>query len=207
MKDILAIAAALLATLSTLPYLIDIVRQKTKPNIVSWLTWTVLTAIATAAAFAAHEPRTAWLTLGSTLCTGAVVVLGFKYGTAKFSLFDVLCQVGAVVGLACWLLFNSPTIGIIVPVAIDFVGMLPTLRHSYLKPAEETWQTFLIGVIAPVLTIVSLSSFTTASVLYPLYLFGANLAIVVTVVSRRLQLNIALGRKTVHETLYEPAAD
>ncbi|HWT56136.1 MAG TPA: hypothetical protein VN031_03850, partial [Candidatus Microsaccharimonas sp.] len=167
-------------------------KKKTKPNIVSWLTWTILTAIATAATFAAHEPRTALLVLASTVCATGVVLAGLRYGIAKFSLFDGLCQAGAFVGLALWLLFNSPTIGIIVPVVIDFVAMLPTLRHAWLKPGEETWQTFLIGTFAPVFTIFSLASFNVNSLLYPLYLLFANGAIVVVVVGRRKQLSLGL---------------
>lgn len=194
MKEFFAVAGALLAAVSTLPYLIDIVRRKTKPNVVTWFTWTLLTAISGSAALAAGEPKTALLLYANSLCTGAVVVLGLKYGIAKFSPFDIACQIGAILGLVFWLIFNSPTIGIIVPLIIDFVGMLPTLRHAYLKPAEETWQTFLIGVFAPGLTLLSLTEYNVASLLFPLYLFLANAAIVLVVVSRRRQLGLPLGR-------------
>jgi D-alanyl-lipoteichoic acid acyltransferase DltB (MBOAT superfamily) len=193
-KEFLAIFAAALAAVSTFPYLVDIVRRKTKPNIVTWLTWTILTLISGLAALAAGEPRAALLLFGSTICTGAVVVLGLKFGIAKFSLFDTLCWIGAGLGLLFWLIFNSPTIGIVVPVIIDFVGMMPTLRHSYLKPDEETWQTFLIGIIAPILTIMSLNDFNINNLAYPLYLLLANTAIVATVVTRRRQLGLPLGR-------------
>jgi hypothetical protein len=194
MKDYFAAAGAVLAAISTVPYLIDVVRRKTKPNIVSWLTWTILTTISGSAALAAGEPKTAVFLYGNSFCTGLVVLLGLKYGIAKFSRFDIFCQVGAVAGLAFWLLFNSPTIGIVVPLAIDFIGMLPTLRHSWLKPAEETWQTFLIGIAAPALTILSLTRFNIASLLFPIYLFLANGAIVFVVVYQRKRQGIPLDR-------------
>jgi hypothetical protein len=194
MKEFLAILAAILAAASTFQYLLDIVRRKTKPNIVSWLTWTILTTISGSAALAAHEPRTAMLLFGSTFCTLAVVILGIRYGVAKFSLFDIFCQAGAGLGLLFWLLFNSPTIGIVVPVAIDFVAMLPTLHHAWLKPGEETWQTFMIGIIAPILTILSLSHFNLNNLLFPVYLVLADMAIVAVVISQRRRLGIPLSR-------------
>ena len=157
MREALAIIGAVIAALGTVPYLVDIVRGKTKPNIVTWLTWTMLTAISGAAALVAGEPKTAAFLFGNSLCTGLVVVLGLKYGTAKFSRFDVACQVSAVLGLVFWLVFNSPTIGIVVPLVVAFIGALPTVRHSWLKPAEETWQAFMVGVIAPMFTIASLT--------------------------------------------------
>jgi len=193
-REVLAVVAALIALLSTLPYLIDIVRRKTKPNVVSWFTWTLLTAISGSAALAAGEPKTALLLYGSTICTGLVVVLGLRYGIATFSRFDAFCQIGAVLGLVAWLVFHSPTVGIVVPLAIDFIVMLPTLRHAWLKPDEETWQTFLAGTIAPLFTIASLTTYTIASLAFPLYLFLANGAIVFAVVYRRKQRGIPLGR-------------
>lgn len=185
MKESLAIIAAIFATFATVPYIIDVFHKKTKPNIVSWFTWSLLTGIATAAAFAAHEPRTALLTGASTICSLGVVVAGSWYGIAKFSLFDALCQGGAIAGLVLWLLFDSPTIGIVVPVVIDFVAALPTLRHAWLKPAEETWQAFFIGVVAATLTLFSLQRLNIASTLYPAYLLVANGLIVATVLYRR----------------------
>lgn len=194
MKNALAIIGGLIAAFSTVPYLIDIVRKKTKPNIVTWFTWTLLTAIATAAAFAAHEPRTALLTLGSAICTGAVVVLGLRHGIAKLSLFDALCQAGAVVGLILWLIFNDPSIAIFFSLAIDFVVMLPTLRHSWLSPQEETWQTYMIGVVSALFTIASLSKFNFVSLAFPVYLFLADLLIAILVIYKRRQKGLSLAR-------------
>ena len=198
MREALAIIGAVIAALGTVPYLVDIVRGKTKPNIVTWLTWTMLTAISGAAALVAGEPKTAAFLFGNSLCTGLVVVLGLKYGTAKFSRFDVACQVSAVLGLVFWLVFNSPTIGIVVPLVVDFIGALPTVRHSWLKPAEETWQAFMVGVIAPMFTIASLTRFNIASLAFPLYLFIANTALVVIIVIRRKQQGIPLSRSAIN---------
>jgi hypothetical protein len=190
MKNLLAVVGALISTFATVPYIIDIIRKRTKPNIVTWLTWSLLTGVATAAAYAAHQPNTGLLLLGVTICTAAVVLLGIKYGTAKFTWFDALCQLGAVAGLILWLVFNSPSIAIVATVTIDFIGALPTLVHAYKKPGEETWQTFAIGVIAPLFTIASLSSFTIASVLYPAYIAGADGAILAVLVIRRRQIGM-----------------
>ena len=203
MKDYIAYTASLLAIVSTVPYLIDIVRKKTKPNIVSWITWSMLTGIATAATFAAGEFRTALLMFGSTICSLGVVILGIKYGFAKFAKIDVFCQVGALTGLLLWLLFDSPFLAVIITVVIDFIGMLPTLRHSWLLPAEETWQTFVIGTIAAILTVISLNEFTVMSSLFPIYLVLANLSIALVVIVRRNHKGISLSRHPVHETLHE----
>ena len=190
MKDVLATIGALLMMVSTIPYALDIVRKKTRPNVVTWITWTLLTAIATAATFAVHEPRTAFLTLGSCLSTLLIVILGTWYGIAKLSLFDVACQLLAIIGLLLWLLFNSPLIAIIATVAIDFVGFLPTLRHAWLKPQEETWQAFAWSVLAIAFTLASLTNYSAASLVYPLYLFLADGLLTITIILRRQKLSV-----------------
>ncbi len=203
MRDILALTAAVVGALGIVPYMIDVVKQRTKPNIVSWVTWGMLTGIGTAAAFASHEPRSALLTLGDTLAVCIVVVLGFKYGKAKLGLFDALCQASALLGLLLWLIFNSPLIAIMATVGIDFIAALPTIKHSWLKPQEETWQTFLFGIIAATMTLLSLSRHTVNGVAYPLYLMLSQVILVTIIVTRRLQKGITLSRHSVHETLHE----
>jgi len=194
MREALAIIGALVAMFSTVPYLIDIVRGKTKPNIVTWLTWTLLTGISGSAALAGGEKKTALFLLGTTLCTAAVVVLGLKYGIAEFSRFDIVCQISALLGLVLWLVFNSPVIGIVVPLLIDLIGALPTVRHAWLKPGEETWQSFAIGIIAPALTIASLTRFNIISLAFPLYLLLSDLILSAIIIGRRKQFGLPLTR-------------
>lgn len=185
MKNGIAWFAAGLSICAVIPYLIDVIKGKTKPNIVSWFTWTLLTGIATVATFAAGEFRTALLILGSTFCSLSVVLLGVRYGFAKMSKFDLFCQLGAMVGLVLWLVFDSPVLAIVTTVVVDFIGMLPTLRHAWIEPNEETWQTFAIAVIAASLTISVLNDLSVASLLYPMYLVFANITITGVVIARR----------------------
>jgi hypothetical protein len=203
MKEVLAFLGAILTIVALVPYITDIVRKKTKPNIVSWLTWTLLTSIATAAAFAAGEWQAAILTLANAIGTGTIVILGLKNGIAKFTLFDALCQVGALVALALWLIMDSPLVAIVGVVFIDFLGVLPTIKHSRQDPAEETWQTFFLSTIAPMFTIASLTVFHWENLLYPTYLLLADGLVMAIVITRRKQLGISLSRHSVHETLHE----
>lgn len=159
MRVALALTGAVLTIVALIPYIIDVIRKKTKPNIVSWFTWTLLTSIATAAAFSAGEPETAILTLANAIGTFSIVILGLKNGIAKFTLFDAFCQAGAIVALGFWLGLDSPLIAIVGVVFIDFLGVLPTIKHSWQDPEEETWQTFFLSTVAPLFTITSLTAY------------------------------------------------
>ena len=192
MRTVIASVAGILALIDVIPYIVDIIKGKSKPHIVSWLTWTLLLIIGTSAAFAAHQTRSALLTLGDTIGTGLVLIIGLKYGTAKYSLFDGMCQLAAILGLVFWLIFNSPAIAVIAVVSIDLIGSIPTIKHSWIKPEEETWQSFIIMTIASLLTVISLSVLSVTSLTYPIYLLLSNLIIALIVVYRRLKLGFGI---------------
>jgi hypothetical protein len=166
------------AILGAFPYIIQIIRGRTKPRIVTWFTWSLLTGIACAASFSTHDIPSAILTLASMLVNMTIVVLGFKHGDRHFERLDVFCQLAAFVGLALWFLFNSPAIAVSSSIAIDAVGAIPTLKHSWKRPYEETWISFLLGSIAGVLTTIVAASWSITAVAYPLYLAIANALLV-----------------------------
>jgi hypothetical protein len=194
MNDILTVTGALLIVLSGAPYIVDIIKKKTRPNIVSWFTWELLILIGAFAALDAHEIRTAIITFADALQVGLILVLGLKYGYAKLTLFDVICQIGAIAGLVLWLIFNSPTIAIIATVTIDLIAALPTFRHSWQQPGEETWQTYFVGGIGAAFGIAALTSFTINSLAYPLYLFILGLSLAATIIISRRRKGIPFFR-------------
>lgn len=186
MKFIFLILASVITITGTIPYLIDILKGKTKPNLVSWITWTLLTGIATSAAISAGEHVAAIFTGAATIEVGLVVVLGLiKKSYVEYSRFDIFCQVGAVVGIILWQLFDSPAIGVLSSVVIDFIGALPTIKHSWLMPSEETWQSFALSGIGGVFGILALESLNLVSLPYALYIVVINILIATIILYRR----------------------
>lgn len=170
---------------SVVPYIIDVLRGKTKPNIVTWITWTLLTLVATIAEIAAGEYVTATVTAASALSTLSVVILGLKYGHAKYSRFDAACQTGVLFGFVLWYIFDSPLAAVWMALSIDFVGALPTIRHSWLQPHEETWVTFAISSFGALFAILALGNYNLVNLSYPLYLLIMDTVIAGVIIYRQ----------------------
>lgn len=147
----------------------------------------MLTGIATAAEIGAGEYTTAIFTGAATLETAMVVALGIRHGFVKYTCFDVVCQLSAIVGIILWQLFNSPQLAVIATVTIDFIGALPTLRHSWQKPGEETWQTFMLGSVASAFGVLALTKYNLVALSFPLYLTVVNAITASVIVARRKQ--------------------
>lgn len=170
MKTIFLALSVVLALVSIVPYVWGIVRGRVRPNVVTWSTWTLLTGIATAAEIAAGEHVSAIFTAAATLGTGAIVLLAVWRGYVRFTRFDIACQVAAVVGIVLWQLFDSPAIGVVAAVVVDFIGALPTIRHAWLKPHEEDWLTFALAATGGAFAVGALESFNVVSLSFALYI-------------------------------------
>ncbi len=188
MKEVALVLSALISVLCVIPYCLDIIKHKTKPNLVSWITWTLLTGIVLATQIAEGEYRAAVFSAGLTMATGMVVVLGLWHGYVKYTEFDVLCQMIAVLGIILWQVFDDPLIALYTSIAVDFIGLLPTLRHSWQKPFEETWQTFAIGALAPIFGFFALDNLTQLNTAYLYYVFLADIAVVFAILYSRRRL-------------------
>ncbi|HEY5667849.1 MAG TPA: hypothetical protein VIR03_01665 [Candidatus Saccharimonadales bacterium] len=175
MRTFLIILSTVITIVSILPYIVEIVRGKVKPRIVSWFTWTVLTAIACAASFADGQIPSGVLMLAATIETATIVVLGLRHGDRKFERFDVYCLLGALVGLLLWYVFDSPSVAVIAAVAVDFIGAAPTLKHCWQKPYEEAWLTFALAAIAGSITVMIAGSWAPTAIAYPLYIVLVNI--------------------------------
>jgi uncharacterized membrane protein (UPF0136 family) len=182
---ILVYASLILTVGGMIPYLIDVMKKKTKPRIVSWGVWSVLTAIAGIASYADGQYPTAWLMAAASLTTLSVVVLGYRNGDHSLEKLDIICLIGAVMGLVLWWYSGSATLAVLVTVLIDFVGVIPTLVHSWQKPHEETWITFAFGGLGGVATMLAVDTWVVTSVAYPIYIVIANTLITSVILARK----------------------
>lgn len=174
MRTAFIVISSILTILAVLPYIIDVLNKKTKPRIVSWFTWSLLSGVASAASFSDGQTAAGILSLCASIECASVVVLGYKYGEREFAAFDIACQIGALVGLALWLIFNSPTIAVIAAITIDFIGCLPTLKHIWEKPHEETWLTFMLSGLGASFTVLAATNWQITAVANPIYLVVIN---------------------------------
>jgi hypothetical protein len=181
---ILIALSAIVTIGSAIPYIIGIIRGQTKPRIVSWFIWTVLTGIAAAASFVDGQYPAAILSLCAAVETGLIVILGLRHGDRSFSRLDVVCLLGAVAGLILWFIFNSPAVAVLAVLAIDVIGVIPTLHHSWQHPSEENWLTFLMAAIGGGLTLVVVENWQVTAVAYPLYILLVNLLVAGVILGR-----------------------
>jgi hypothetical protein len=179
-----AFIAGLISFCGVLPYVRDVLKGKTHPNLVSWATWCLLNLINTTAAISTGATQTALLSGASALATGWITLLSLRRGVKRYTTFDVVCQVLAIGGIIAWRLTGQPEIAVLIAVSVDLVAALPTWRHAWVAPFAETWQGFAIADGAAIMTLFTITNYSIVSLAFPMLVL-TNCTVMVTVINAR----------------------
>lgn len=188
MKTALGIIATVMAFVSYIPYIRNMLSGKTKPHAFSWLVWGTLTAIAFVGQVSEGAGPGAWVT-GFTACVSFFIfVTALRTGEKDIAKSDWLSLVGAGIAMLLWWATSDPLIAVILITLIDALGFFPTFRKSYHKPYEETAITFAISGLKFVIAIIALENLTPTTWLYPASLVFMNGIFVIMLLIRRKQV-------------------
>jgi len=191
---ILANACTLYAVV---PYIRETARGNTKPRVASWFGWAALTAVGAVAAFQQHQlPAAIFLTF-CTVQNFSVVVLGLKHGNRNLSSLDLIAIGGALAGGLVLFFLNSPVLGTWVAIIADCIVLLPTLKHTWQQPGEETASTYFFEGLGAIFTLAVAGGFAFTAIAYPLYLLIADEILVILIhQAHRRQQVAALNSKS-----------
>ncbi len=185
-RTILIVVSSALTLGAGVPYLRDVWAQKTKPRVVTWLVWSLLTGLAAAASFSDHQYASAVLTASETVETLTIAVLGLMMaGILAIASFDVVCLIGALVGLGLWWWFNSPAMAVLASVIVDLIGSLPTIKHMWQKPFEETWSTFFLSSVSGLAALLAATDLRITAIASPIDILLVNALFVAIILGRR----------------------
>lgn len=188
MHEILAILAGSLPVIGIVPYIYATLKGGVRPNIVTWFTWSIINAINMAAAFSDGAVQTGLYTMLLLVATLGVVVAGLRHGIKKYTRFDIICQIVALLGIPVWLMTSDPVWAVVIIMSVDLAGGLPTLVHAWQKPHEELWQTFALSAIGGALMVAILTRYDFIALAMPLYVFVMDSAIIFSILYRRKAL-------------------
>jgi hypothetical protein len=189
MREFVSLGAGLIAIISGLPYIIHTATGRTKPNLVSWLTWTLIAAINTVLAWKVGALPTEILAGSSVIVNLTIVTLSFRHGIRKYTAFDMVCQISSIAGIVLWLITKQPTVAAIVMTVVSVLSAIPTWRHAWAAPHHETWETFAVGSLANLMTLLSLSSLSVVATASPLTFLCSDIYLTSVIVFRRKWLD------------------
>ena len=184
-QQIFLIASSILAFCSPAFYVWDILKGKAQPHRTTRLVILIITALSTAALLAQHNTTAVWLAGIGLFQSTIIFALSLKYGVGGSDKLDMVCLVIAAFGIAIWKITNDPVLALYASIAADFTGFFPTLVKTFRFPKTESLLYFLVNLLAVGFNVLAMKVFDLQNVSYPLYLFLANLAMVVFMVRKK----------------------
>jgi hypothetical protein len=177
--------AAALSVIGAYGYIRDTLRGETAPNRVTWSLWGVEGVLAFCIEVQQHVGLAALMTLMLGLVPCAVVAASFHnpHGVWTLGPFDFVCAAVSVSGLVFWAFVNEPTVALVSFVVADQMAALPTVRKSLLAPRTESPRLFFLGSANCAITLLTLTKFTTAGVLFPGCILVTDLIVGLLIVS------------------------
>lgn len=168
--ETLGIIAGILGVVGFIPYIISILRGKTRPNQATWFIWTLVGGLLAFSYLFEGDKNTIWLPLGYFLGPLVVALLSFRYGYSTWTRLDKICIIAALISLLPWLLANNATGTLLINVLIDSMGAIPTIVKAYREPETEDFTAWLIFLIANTIEVLAITDWN-MTVAYPIYLF------------------------------------
>lgn len=186
MLMLIGLTGALLSITSHIPYIIDTLKSETQPHRVTWGMLFLLNLVFFANNLAAGAESSIWLIVASLLSTFTVFILSFKYGVGGGSKLDIVAIVVIFLGVALWLILDSPLASILTNLLVALAGAVPTIKKAYLHPETETKSKWLMGSVGGLLAAISVGELNLTLLLFPLSVFLFQGILYILLVRQRL---------------------
>lgn len=187
-KPLLSVLATLLTVLAYLPYIRSIYSGHTRPHVFTWVIWSLATGIAFGAVLQAGGGAGAW-PIGFS-CGVSLFVAGrawAKRTDISITNFDWILFISALAAIPLWLVANDPLWAVVVITIIELLGFGPTMRKTWFQPFSESMSFLVLMVMRNAFVIAAMERYSTATLLFPVAMAGACLALIAIMVWRRPQ--------------------
>lgn len=167
MKDYFAVAALVVSVAANIPYVIDTIKGRAKPERISWLLWTLLGL--TYYFSAVFADGATWFTFGELIGPGLIFLLALKFGVGGRSKFDLYSLSVALVAFSLLFVFDNVLIGLALALIVDGIGAMLTIRKLRIDPTSESRVFWAMGVLSALLALISLTRYNLETVIFPVY--------------------------------------
>jgi hypothetical protein len=155
------------------PYFIDILRGRTKPQRATWIIWTILGVLILLSYKSVGAQNTIWVAIAGALCPAVILVLSIWRGVGGSSKLDIAGLVGAAIGITAWWLTTSPFVGLVMFMLTDQVASVPTMVKLWHEPESESLPAWLLWLLSSIFQLFALEGWDLQVSIYPLsYLVG-----------------------------------
>ncbi len=178
MLQILGLLAGVIGLVSVIPYIVDILKKKSRPQRASWFIWSTLGGIAFFSQLAKGATDSLWMTAGQTTAVVVIFLLSLKYGEGGLGSSDKKALVVALVGCVMWAITKDAVFALMFVIMADCAGAVLTIAKAYKDPSGETMLTWFLGGLSGLIGTIAVGFWNPVLQIYPIYICLINWAVV-----------------------------
>jgi|SRR3989344_2028356 len=173
-NEIIGIVAGALSFSAYLFYIFAIPFGKARPSRSTWWVLTLIGIMIAASYYTEGARATIWVALSYVVGPFIIALLSLKYGEGKWERLDTWCLGVSLMSAAVWHISGSALIALLMNMFMDCVGLVPTIKKSYLRPEGEDRPAWTLESIASLLNVFAVEAWTFSIAVYPIYLLVIN---------------------------------
>lgn len=162
-------------------YIKDIIYGKTRPNIISWIFWSIAPLVGI---YIAYRSGVSVPLLISTFMAGfgplLVVIFSLfnKNFYSKISNFDILCGILSFVAIIIWITTKNGILSLIFAILADLFASIPTIIKSWKHSDTENISPYAYGILNQAITFLIITNFSFLNYSFPFYFVLVNTIII-----------------------------
>lgn len=160
--------AGVMAVIQVIPYIVSIFRGHTKPERMSYFIWVILEGVTTASYIAVGARTTIWTGIVYTFTAVLIFSLSLRYGLGGLSIFDVICFLLAMAGVALWITTKSALLALYFGTFVSSIAYLPTIKKAYFLPETENTLSWAMTACTAVVNVCALTTLAPSIAIRPL---------------------------------------
>ena len=184
-KIIIGILAVMLTFIAYIPYIRDIIKNKTTPHAFTWFVFGVEGAIAYALQVYAGAGYGAWTTLVVAVLCFLIFLFSIYKKNQDIIFLDAVFLIASFFALFLWFAVKQPIWSVILIVIVSVLGFVPTIRKCWNNPYSETIFLYEANFIRNGLAILALAKYNIITCLYPATWALINLLFVIFIIKRK----------------------
>lgn len=190
MKESLALIATILIFVAYVPYVRDVVKQKTRPHPYTWFISGFITFIVFAIQIT-HEGGVGVIPTFFGASAGILIsVLSLGPKRPAITKSDTVFFLLAMIAIGIWLFAHQPLLSAVLLSVIDVLAFMPTLRKSWAHPEQETVSTYFVNSLRHAFSASAVQHYSLVAVAYPVLSIMVDGLSGVYIFTRRKMLNI-----------------
>ena len=170
-----------------IPYIVSILKGKTKPNRATWWVWAINGTVLSMGNIAIGANYTLLPIICPVVAQWCIAILSIKYGEGGWNRFDRRCFIASGISFILWRILNYDLIAVILPLLVDIFAALPTLKKSFAEPETEDLLTYALYTVGGLFTAMAVQEWTFAIAITPIYILLLNAAIVLLLTRHKTQ--------------------